>query len=410
MQNKIILVTCILAIMIMIAIRLPAQDPFFTHFYANESEFNPAMTGYRGALSFNAKYKNQWAGANVRAFQSALVTVEESMPCSIFDYGLALKYDEEGDGRFRTYDAGLKLAGTVGGDILDKSRNAMRVWNLRMGLALRWAQKIVDYSRFTFSDELDPKYGTVDALGNDLPTSFVPPNDGRSRGFFAPAAGLVFDWLSNERSKRPWGLTAGLAVHNLYSVGGSRYGNEESILHIGTPLPERLSVFLRMEFIPHNDNRRFVTIEPLFLYQRQGEFGAGRTALHYYEAGASFGLNRTISLGLLYHAAQRPENDVNNHWFTIQTEFGGLISSRKTKDRIDLGLAYSSNFTGLKNTVGPILEVSISYQLATSPACGWMGRDDEVPYGKGVNCPTRAFSRKRRKMYENIWYNLHNRK
>lgn len=392
------------------ATSLQAQDPFFTHFYANESEFNPAMTGYRGALSFGAKYKNQWAGANVRAFQSGLFTFEESMPCSIFDYGFALKFDEEGDGRLRTYDTGLKLAGTIGGDIVDKSRNATRVWNLRMGLALRWAYKVVDFSRFTFSDEIDPKYGFFDAFGNDLPTSFNPPNEGRSNLFFAPGVGIVFDFLSNDKSRRPWTLTSGLAFHNIYSFGGSRYGNEESLLGIGTPLPERLSFFLELEWILSNNARQFTSLTPLFFYQRQGEFSQGLTGLHYYEVGASFGLNSLLSLGLLYHASQRPQSGSNDHWFSLNAEFGGIISTKGTKDRVDLGISYSSNFTGLKNTVGPILEISLRYQLAVSPACGWMGKDDEVPYNNGVNCPRQAFSRKRRKMYENIWSNLYNGK
>lgn len=389
---------------------LQGQDPFFTHFYANESEFVPAMVGYRGAFSFNAKYKSQWTGANVRAFQSGLITVEESMPCSVFDYGLALKFDEEGDGRLRTYDAGFKLAGTFGLDYQNNRRNVTGVLNFRAGMALRWVNKIVDYSRFTFSDELDPKYGLFDSMGNDLPTTFIPPNDGRSKHFFAPGVGLVIDWLSNEQGDRPVNVKLGAALHNAYSIGGSRYGNEESLLHIGTPIPERWSLFLEADWIVSNNQRRFMTVTPLFLYQRQGELTGNFTPLEYFETGASFGLNQALSLGLFYHAAPRPERDVNNHWFTVNLELGGVISTKNTKDRIDLGLSYSSNFTGLKNTVGPILEVSLSYHLATSPACGWMGRSNEVDYNKGPHCPYRSFSRKYRKMYENIWSNLYDRK
>ena len=84
-----------------------AQDPFFTHFYGNESTYNPALTGYRGALSVIAKHKAQWPGLGEAHFRTSNLLYEESLPCSIFDWGLSAKSDREGEGLFKTMDFGF---------------------------------------------------------------------------------------------------------------------------------------------------------------------------------------------------------------------------------------------------------------------------------------------------------------
>ena len=48
-----------------------AQDPFFSHFFNNRSQFNPALTGIGGSLSIQAKHKSQWKTGDVPAFDRA---------------------------------------------------------------------------------------------------------------------------------------------------------------------------------------------------------------------------------------------------------------------------------------------------------------------------------------------------
>ncbi len=368
--------------------KIEAQDPFYTHFYGNEAYFNPALVGLKGSFSLNAKYKSQWPADNVSPFVSGMISVEESMPCNLFDYGLSLNFDEEGAGRFRTYDFGFRFAGTPAFTLGNS------VHNIKLGAAFQWSLKTVDYSKFIFSDELHPKYGTVDVFGNDLATGFVPPNEGESHVFFTPAIGIAYNWLSNEDSKKATSLLIGGAVHNAFSIGNDLLGNEESILGIGTKIPVRINAFARAEFILSNNNRNFWSMGPMLFYQQQG-------LLEYGEAGFFTSFNRTLRGAVLYHFSPQTLSGNSTNWFSFNVEFGGRLSQDR---RVDLGLSYSNNFSGLRNIVGPIFEFSITYHLAGSPVCGWMGRGDEVPYGKGPKCPTAAFSPGRKKMYENIWY------
>lgn len=368
---------------------IQAQDAFFTHFYNNESSYNPALVGYRGAFSFAAKYKSQWAAAGIPAYQSGVASLEESLPCSIFDYGLTAAFDEEGQGILRTYEFGGKLAGVVPLDI-GKSQH-----NFRIGLGLNWSFKTIDYNRLIFSDQLDPKYGNID------PTGFIIPNDGRSLCFFTPSIGATHRILLNTKNRRSPTIHYGAAIHNAYSMfKGSETGQEESILNIGTRIPSRYTFFGAIEFIPYWDinNSLFISLRPLVLYQSQG-------GLAYWEAGTRISVNRLIAFGIYAHFNEAPPEGQNTSWLTLNLELGEVVAKN---NRIDIGLAYSSNFSGLRNQFGPTLEVSIAYHFGKSPSCGIAGLDNDLA-NKAMECPTSAQTPWRRKMYEGIWYRTINK-
>lgn len=367
------------------------QDPFFIQFAHSESAFNPSLTGYRGALSLISKYKGQWMQSGSQGFQTVSIDLEESLPCSVVDYGLHVGADQEGSGLLRTTDFGGRVAGTIAFDAGYSSHN------VRLGLAMLWASKRVDYSRLVFSDQLDAKYGTVDANGLPNPTSFVPFNDGRSLWFFMPAMGFSHRILLNRQKFRSPTILYGLAIHNAFSLGSQRYaGNIESILEQDTRLPIRWHAFLSPEFVMIAEGRTFVTVRPLLAYQQQGP-------IHYAEIGSRFSLNRNLALGLYYHGNHHDQDEgfSNTNWYSIQAEFGGIIGRTK---RIDLGIAYAGNVSGLRNQMGPILEVSVALHFATSPSCQLWGFEDEVPYGDQIKCPTSTMTPGRRKMYEGLWY------
>ena len=370
---------------------LIAQDPFSTHFFNNQSDFNPALTGSRGAFSVDLKLKTQWGSSAVAPNQSGSVNIEESMPCSILDYGAHFNFDEEGDGRFRTYDGGFRFAGTIPIETTDQ------LHNIRLGGSLQWSYKTIDYDRLIFSDQLDPKYGNI------FGSSFVPPNSGASSTFFTPALGIAYRGLFNKRSKQATSVSAGVSLHNAYSLGGAAFGNEESILGIGTQIPPRIAFFAEAELVLYTNGGSYFSIRPLFLHQRQSRplFGEGGS-LRYFEAGSRFSLNRVLTAGVFYHfTGQRSEEAFNTNWLTFSLETGLLTGGARDK-RIDLGFAYSNSFTGLSNAVGPIFEASISIHLRRSPTCSLMGEPGSGG-GQAMPCPTMR-STSRRKLYENIWY------
>ncbi|MEO1714309.1 MAG: type IX secretion system membrane protein PorP/SprF, partial [Bacteroidota bacterium] len=82
--------------------QMVAQDPFFTHFYHSRSDFNPALVGIKGAFSIQAAFKDQWRANSQVPYQTYQITIEEGLPCSLFDYGLSASRDVEGDGFLQT--------------------------------------------------------------------------------------------------------------------------------------------------------------------------------------------------------------------------------------------------------------------------------------------------------------------
>ncbi len=370
---------------------LYGQDPFFLQFTNAESFFNPSLTGFRGALSVSAKYKGQWNQSGSQGFQTLSTDIEESLPCSFFDYGLHVGADQEGDGLLRTTDFGGRIAGTIAFDAGYSSHN------LRFGLAMMWASKRVDYSRLIFSDQLDPKYGSTNSSGVPNATSFVPFNDGRSLWFIQPAVGFSHRILLNRQRFRSPTILYGLAIHNAFSLGSKDYaGNIESILEQDTRLPMRWHAFLSTEFVLGVKDRTVITLRPLAVYQQQGP-------IHYAEVGSRLSLNRNLAVGFSYHFNLHHQESplTNTDWYGIQVEVGGIIQRSR---RIDLGLAYAGNLTGLRNGFGPILELSLAVHFASSPSCSLWGYADEVPYGDKIKCPTSTLTPGRRKIYESIWY------
>ena len=100
------------------------------------------------------------------------MSLEESVPCALFDLGLHYYGDQEGNGRLQTHQLGASFAAAP--VFRDDRHNGTT--NLRIGGSFFWSQKRIDFTKLVFSDQLDAKYGIFDRLGNLNPTSFVAPN------------------------------------------------------------------------------------------------------------------------------------------------------------------------------------------------------------------------------------------
>jgi type IX secretion system PorP/SprF family membrane protein len=385
--------TLLTAIGLLLVTCASAQDPFFAHFFNNRALFNPALTGETGALSLRALYKSQWHLGGQIPYRTMAVTLEESMPCSWFDWGLNAVQDVEGDGRLSTFSGGFMLAGTP----TLETRQAIH--NLRIGAGINWAQRRIDFSRLTFSDQLDPKYGFFDVNGNPNPTAFVPPDFSGSFWYFMPSVGVAYKALFNKTNRHLGVFSMGYSIHNLFGLGDADvFGHQESVLRIGTTAAPRHTAFAEWEFVPYYSSQAYLSVRPTVFWQQQG-------GLTYAEVGVRVGLSRLLAAGAYYHFGRRPPSGVNTNWMSFNFETSVLVATgNRNTSRFDLGLSFSPNTSGLQNTVGvgSIVEVSVAMHFATSPGCKLMGREDDVSYGK-LPCPTAAQSR-RSKLYENIWY------
>ena len=343
------------------------------------------MTGISGSTSFNAKHRRQW-GIGDPLFESTYLSIEESVPCSFFDWGLSFLNDKEGSAGFKTTEFAASISGVI------PFGNQSQIHNIRVGLSPRFTRKSIDLSLLTFSDQLDPKYGLVDQSGNLNPTSFVSPNDGRSSAFFSPAVGIsmISTWRAD--THRPITTSLGAAIYHVLALGDD-FGGIESVLQLdrGAEVPARITAFFEAEFVALSGPTYFGTISPWLFYHKQSD-------LDYIELGTAFAYNRDLELGLYYHWTPSNDNLQSTNFYTVSAD----IAIVKTKDhRMDLGLSYSNSVTGLRNLFSDAFEVSFTYHFSKSYTCGALGLDGNsaVP---SVSCPGAKFANMKR--YEDLWY------
>lgn len=360
------------------------QDFFFTHLYGGESVYNPALVGFRGSTVMTAKYKSEWAirEGNIPAYKSAVFTYEESMPCSILDYGLSIVADEEGEGLLQTLQLGGQFAGAIPFNL------GRHPANIRLGGGFQFGRKRIDFSRLVFSDQLDPKFGAIFA------TDFVPPGGNQSLWYMAPSVGASFRMIikHNNAVQRSPSLHAGIATHNFFNLGkGNIIGDEESFLETGAILPPRITAFANFEIVPYMQNDQYVTVRFMGYYQAQQNIDA-------ISAGVRLGLSRYFGFSTLIHFNETQQDGTNSNWMSYQAEFNQIMGN----NRLDLGFAYSRNFSGLRNQVGGIMEFTMAWHFDRSPLCGDAGyyRRDRGP----IRCVTSKLTRAKRKLYEHIWY------
>lgn len=359
---------------------LPAQDAFFTHFYNNRSYYNPALTGINGAFSLSAKHKSQWNTTDVPAFISTAISLEETVLCHFLDYGIFLNYDREGAGIFETIEPGFRLAATL------------PLWpdgNLRIGGTFLWGWKRIDYTKLIFSDQLDPRYGF-----QGQSSAFIPPNDGVSHTYLSPAVGFSIRQVFNPNGTNIYNLDVGAALHNGLSIGGDQFGHTESILGLDAKIPIRWNAFFDLTLYHTGfGNGGFWSVNPQIIFQEQGQ-------VNYLETGVRLGFNHRVSAGIFYHLSKTTLPDATDaNWFSVNAEFGNILAKDR---RMDIGFSWSSNIEGLRNLVGPIYEISVTYHIRSSPACSLLtGRD---PSKTGTTyCPPLNRTANR-KIYDNIWY------
>jgi type IX secretion system PorP/SprF family membrane protein len=375
----------------LLTIPLFAQGPFYTHFYGNESMFNPALVGQMGALSIGLKAKQQWHDQEVEGYRTIQAIYEESMPCSFFDYGFAVTQDQEGEGHLRTRQFGGMLAAPL--RLSPPSAN--NIVQLRLGIGIFWGQQSVDYSRLLFIDQLHPKYGLSGPDGQPIATAFLAPNDGLSNWYFQPSGGANLRIVMNPKNPYTSNINVGIAMHNLVPwTGANGRGHSWSVLGLGTPTVPRLTYFLSWEKIAGRLGRNYIALQPQVFMQTQ-------RGLAYLEMGGDVSFSRQFTLGAYYHTSRPYENQSSTNWGSIQIETG-FFTNRKS--RIDLGLGYSFNVSGLRNFIDNIYELSLRFSFAAGPACSLAGQPPAYLGQQLYQCPTLLQSAGRNKIYENIWY------
>ncbi len=360
-----------------------SQDPAAFLFKQQGMLINPALAGGSGSQSLSIAYRNEWKADGNPAYQTSVLSYEESLPCSILDYGISALWDQEGEGFLSSYEVSPAVSAN-----LPLVNNRDHQINLRLGGGLSFGWQQLDFAKLVFSDQLHAKYGNI------FPTSFIPPDENLSNRYFQPSIGGVVQMVLNKQELNSIVINAGASFHNAYGFGQNKnVGYGKSILGLLPEQSPKFSAHLDFELIPGASFNQFISIRPLILFEKQ-------QALHYFQYGVDFGISDALRIGGYMHQQKFSDASVSTNWFSTTALFRPYLG----KSRIDFNFTYSFNVSGLRTAVSPLMEIGFKKHFRNSPVCRMMGKGDDVDYGNKPVCRYSRISPAKKKIYENIWY------
>ncbi len=134
---------CAILLIVFSGLKLLAQDPQFTQFYAAPMYLNPAFTGLTYEHRFAANYRNQWPGIKT-AYNTYMASYDYNLSSLNSGIGAFVLQDRAGTSNLVTTMGGVNYAYRIK---LGKYAEA------RGGVSLVMNQKKIDYTRLIFNDQ-----------------------------------------------------------------------------------------------------------------------------------------------------------------------------------------------------------------------------------------------------------------
>ncbi len=347
-MKKILLTFAILGLTIFYA---QAQDPAFSQFYANKLYLNPAFVGTQEGLTLATTYRRQWNYVP-GGFNTYAVSADIQEPYINSSFGFLAYKDIEGEGLLTTTSAGF-----IYGYILKLNKTA----NIHAAIKTSFVQKSVDWSRFTFTDQLDPVLGVV------RPSTAAPIVQNKNYVDFD--AGVVARFQA-ELFGRDAHNNIGFAVHHLARP-------DESIQEIESPLARRFTfhagTMVEVVSFDHSQ-KRILYLSPNFKFDYQD----GIKIVTY----GMYAVSQPLYIGAFYQN-KNGLIDFNNTNALILT--AGVEGELNRDTRFTLGYSYDFSTTGLGVRTYGTHEVALMMNFGTASMFGLpkRGRAGRGAFGRG---------------------------
>lgn len=323
-------------IMLSVALYADAQDPGFSQFYANKLYLNPAFAGTQEGLTLSTAHRRQWNYVP-GGFNTYAVSADIQEPFINSGFGFLASKDVEGEGLLTTTNIGF-----IYSYIIKINKKA----NIHVALKPSFAQKTVDWSRFTFTDQLDPVLGIV------RPTTAAPIIQNKRYVDFD--AGLVARFQT-----KIFGQDAhnniGFAVHHLNTP-------DESIQEIGTPLPRRFTIHggTMIEVVSFDySQKRVLYLSPNFKFDYQD----GIKVVTY----GMYAIAQPMYIGLFYQNKNGIIDFENTNSLIFTAGFEGDLNN---DTRFAIGYSYDLGTSGLGVRTYGTHEITFMMNFGTASMFG----------------------------------------
>ncbi len=351
-----------------------AQDPVLSQFFANRSYLNPAFTGLEEGLQVSATARNQWYAAD-QGYTFLTTTAEWQEPCWNSGFGIAVTHAQEGLAPMNASSAGLMYS-----YVIPSGRN-----NWHFGLKYTFNQKQLDWSKLTFSDQLDPVFGNI------YGSAVTPGNE--SVFFHDFAFGVVRRWDSKTRTNHKHQYSTrshiGLAINHMASLFG--VGPDESFLGTGSEVPARITLhggtIIPLEFL--RGVGRQITLSPNFRFESQGPNPLNPVkSLTLFSGGLYVIFLNQFTTGVLYHTRAPLAGAKHTNALTLAAGFSNQPKKQK-KDSFYFGLSVDVNTSGLGIRSNNVYELNIRYAFrGLKNFCDrGQGKGRVRPKGRSLECP-----------------------
>lgn len=320
-----------------------AQDAAFSQFYSNKLYLNPAFAGSQQGLSLSTAYRTQWNYVP-GGFTTYSVGVDIQEPFLSSTFGMLATKDVEGEGALTTTSIGL-----IYGYILRFGKKS----NLHFGLQTNFYQKSVDWSKFTFTDQLHPVLGVV------RPTNATPILQTKNYADFD--FGVV--WRSEGKIRRSkTHNNIGFAIHHLNRP------NESLLEHSAEDarLPRRYTFHAgtMFEAISFNQGeKRVLYFSPNLKFDFQKDIKVVTYGV--------YAISNPLYVGMFFQSKNGLvdfQNPLQNTNSIIMT--GGIEGRLNEDAKYTMGYSYDLNTTGLGPRTNGIHEVTLVVNFETASMFG----------------------------------------
>lgn len=213
-KRIVILLVAVLGLSVM---RVQAQDPMFSQFYANPLFLNPAMAGTNVCPRLAFNFRDQWPSMP-GTFMSFAASYDEHFDKIYGGIGVQLWGDRAGEGGIlNTYNASAMYSFKV---------KVSKKFNMRFALEAAYQNKSLDWTKLTFGDMIDPRYGFVYSTNENIANYINKINTlDFSFGFLGYTPHVYFGFaakhiatLSLSGKTTPYSFLSGNADGNFYDM------------------------------------------------------------------------------------------------------------------------------------------------------------------------------------------------